>query len=175
MFGYWLVFVSGLYGVDQKPADIERCFWAVLLCTIGLGLNIGADVQKTTTLQLQDGLITSGYYARTRNPNYLGEIFIFFSFGILSSSFISWIYLLAAWIIVFGSGMMKKEISLMQKEGYKEYKQKSLILLPRISPDYWTNYKIYGGIFAAIALIYFVGGFLYIFGIKSPRKTYELY
>lgn len=175
LFGYWLVFLSGLINVDEKPADIERCFWAVLLCTMGVGLNIGADVQKTTTLSIQDGLITNGYFARTRNPNYLGEILIFFSFGILSRSFFSWLYLFICWIVIFGSGMMKKEISLMQKDGYKDYKNKSLLLLPRIYPDYWKNYKVYAGLLIFSSVVYFAGGLLYIFGIRSPRKTYELF
>jgi len=175
LLGYWIVFAVSLLGVDGSPAEIERCFWSILLHTVGIGLQIGADVQKTTTLQLQDGLITTGFFERTRNPNYLGELFVCFSIGMLSKSYLCWCYLIICWILVFGTGILKKEASLMQKEGYKEYKETSLILLPRLFPDKIKNYKVYGAIMAVILIIYIYGGFFKIFGIRTPRKIYELF
>ena len=124
---------------------------------------------------MRDGLITNGFFERTRNPNYLGELLICISLGMLSKSYLCWFYLFVCWIIVFGTGILKKESSLMQKEGYKAYKDKSLILLPRLFPDYKKNYYVYSGLLAGLSLLYMMGGFLYILGIKSPRKIYELY
>ena len=147
----------------------------MLLHTVGLGLLVGSDVQRTTTLSIKEGLITTGYFGRTRNPNYLGELMICLSYAVLSKSVFCWIYMFLIWIIVFGSNILKKEVSLMKKEGYADYKQHTLILLPRLFGDYKKNYRFFGGLFAFIFVLYLIGGFFYIFGIKSPRKTYELY
>ena len=40
-----------------------------------------ADVQKYFVLRAKRGLITDGLFSRSRNPNYLGEMFIYGSFA----------------------------------------------------------------------------------------------
>lgn len=169
------MFVTAVLKVDETPTEIERCFWAVLVHTVGIGLQIGSDVQKSVTLQLQEGLITTGFFEKSRNPNYLGELLICVSLAMLSKSYFCWFYLALCWVVVFGTGILKKESSLMQKEGFKEYQEKSLILFPRLFKDYSKNYLAYCGFLAGIGLICYTGGFLQLFGIRSPRKTYEIY
>jgi len=39
---------------------------------MGIILMVGSDYQKTTTLKKRKGLISTGFFSRTRNPNYLG-------------------------------------------------------------------------------------------------------
>ena len=63
--GYWIVFLAAVLKVDQTPTEIKRCYWAVLIHTVGIGLQIGSDVQKSTTLQIKDGLITNGFIEKT--------------------------------------------------------------------------------------------------------------
>jgi len=43
----------------------------------GIFLHYVSDAQKYFTLQARKGLITDGLFARTRNPNYLGENLIY--------------------------------------------------------------------------------------------------
>ena len=51
---------------------------------VGMFLHFAADAQKHYTLRLRPGLIDDGFSARTRNPNYLGEILIYLSYAIVS-------------------------------------------------------------------------------------------
>lgn len=44
---------------------------AVALFVFGIVLMIGSDAQKTLTLQVRKGLITTAFFQLCRNPNYL--------------------------------------------------------------------------------------------------------
>ena len=57
---------------------------APLLCISGVFLHYVSDAQKFFVLQLRKGLIQDGLFARTRNPNYLGEILIYGGFAVAS-------------------------------------------------------------------------------------------
>jgi len=57
---------------------------ATSIYTFGIFLYYVSDAQKFYTLRLQQGLIEDGLFARTRNPNYLGEILIYLAFALLS-------------------------------------------------------------------------------------------
>lgn len=120
---------------------------------------IGADTQKFTQLKYKKGLVKDGFFGRTRNPNYLGEILIYGGFGIIAADCLSWCILLLIWSVLFGTGVLQKELSYMRKEGWEDYKNSSLILLPRITADYWTNYAIYGGVTILAYIFYSIGGF----------------
>lgn len=141
----------------------ERVFWGIFSTVIGVCLMIGADTQKYIQLKFKKGLVRDGFFARTRNPNYLGEILIYGGFGIIAKDTISWIILLTFWTLLFGSGVLQKELSYMRKEGWEDYKNKSLILLPRLTADYWQNYFIYGGVALVVYLFYCLGGFFTLF------------
>ena len=127
---------------------------------------IGADTQKFTQIKLKKGLVSDGFFARTRNPNYLGEILIYGGFGIVAKDTCSWVILITIWLVLFSTGMLQKELSLMRKEGWEEYKQRSLILLPRITKDYWQNYIIYSGLAIVAYIVYCFGGFFGLLGLK---------
>ena len=123
--------------------------WAIISNVVGTFFMIGADVQKHTHLKLKKGLISDGFFAKTRNPNYFGEILIYASFGIISDSCAGWCILFTVWTILFGSSLLMKEKSFMKKDGWNQYKDQSLLLLPRLTQNYWLNYFIYG----ALALV----------------------
>lgn len=152
--------------MDYRHDEGERCFWAIFSTAIGVCLMIGADTQKYVQLKFKKGLINDGFFALTRNPNYLGEIMIYGGFGIMAKSALGWAILLTIWTVLFGTGMLKKELSLMKKPGWLEYKQRSLLLLPRLVPNYQQNYLIYGGIGLLSVLFYFAGGLFKTLGVK---------
>jgi Protein of unknown function (DUF1295) len=92
---------------------------------------IGGDAQKYYTLRLRPGLIDDGLFARTRNPNYLGEILIYTAFAGLSWHWLPFV-VLGAWVFgFFLRNMLAKDKSLARHPGFAAYKARSGLLLPR--------------------------------------------
>jgi protein-S-isoprenylcysteine O-methyltransferase Ste14 len=65
------------FGVHNPP--LIRIVLVVVMYSYGLYLMLGSDYQKNTTLAQKKGtfsgnlgLISTGFYEKTRNPNYLG-------------------------------------------------------------------------------------------------------
>ena len=116
----WMPFYTFCYA-SYGPEDNERVFWATALNIVGVLLMIGADIHKYVQLKLKSGLISDGLFARTRNPNYLGEIMIYLPFAIISKSTVSYIVLFTMWGVVFSTSMLQKELSFMRKEGWETY------------------------------------------------------
>lgn len=110
--------------------------WAVGLgvsiFTFGIFFHYVADAQKYYTLQLRPGLIDSGLFARTRNPNYLGEIMTYMGFAIISWHWIPFI-VNSAWIFgFFIRNMTKKDRSMSRLPGFAAYKARTGMLFPRL-------------------------------------------
>ena len=86
-------------------------------------------------------LIDEGYFAITRNPNYLGEMLLYGSFASLCPRYEPWVVLAFVWGTVFQTFMREKDASLRSKArrsvnnpgGFEEYHSKSGLLLPRLS------------------------------------------
>ena len=112
--------------------SIERMLVAGYMYIFGVVLMMISDAQKTFTLKIKKGLICTGLSGITRNPNYLGEIFLYLSFGVLAQSVYCYGFLIFVWVVLFGTNMKRKDKSLMKKEGWKKYSQKSYLLLPKI-------------------------------------------
>jgi steroid 5-alpha reductase family enzyme len=70
----------------SRHVSLQPWVFGFALCcyTVGIFLHYVGDAQKYYTLRLRSGLIEDGLFARTRNPNYLGETLIYISFAILS-------------------------------------------------------------------------------------------
>lgn len=132
--------------------------WAIISNVVGVSLMIGSDVQKYTQLKLKKGLITDCFFSRTRNPNYLGEILIYLSFGIMSKNCISYYILGLVWSTLFLSSMLMKDLSFMKKDGWKQYEKQTLILLPRLFENYILNYICYFFVGVLIRWVYLRGG-----------------
>ncbi len=136
----WL-FALGLYWIapvmlvtrryEAAPAVLGA---ATLLYAIGVVLMVSADAQKYFTLRLRKGLITDGLFARTRNPNYLGEMMLYASFAIVSGHWAPWIVLAWVWGGVFFPNMLRKDASLSRHPGWAAYKASTGLLLPRLLP-----------------------------------------
>ena len=163
---YWYIPYATIVNSQTQEVTPERMFWAVFSTTIGVCLMIGADAQKFIQLKFKKGLVSDGFFALTRNPNYLGEVLIYGGFGIMANDCIAWVILTTVWTILFGTGMLRKELSFMKKAGWTEYKNSSLLFLPRLTSDYLQNYLIYGAVFSLAYLFYLQGGLFRVLGVK---------
>jgi protein-S-isoprenylcysteine O-methyltransferase Ste14 len=132
---YWVfpwLLISGVLGPahpQPTPALMAAC---IVIFTIGLTLMIGADAQKNATLAARPGLITTGFYARMRHPNYLGEMAIYASFALMVRHWIPWIILGAIWTFVFLTNIAAQELSLSRYPEWDQYRRRSGLLLPRV-------------------------------------------
>ena len=106
-----------------EPGKIRK-WLSLFLYIVGVCLTLTADGQKNFILKHvkeRPLLITDGLFARTRNPNYLGEMMLYSSFATLTNHWISYSIILWAFLTIFPARMFQKEISLKQKPGYREY------------------------------------------------------
>ena len=99
------------------------------LYILGMFLHYVSDAQKYFTLQLRPGLITNGFFARTRNPNYLGELFIYFSYALMARHWLPFV-VLAFWVTNFFFRMKKKDRSLSRFEEFEAYRTRASLLFP---------------------------------------------
>jgi protein-S-isoprenylcysteine O-methyltransferase Ste14 len=132
---YWVLpwlLISPALGPDHPqptPALMAAC---VVIFTVGLTLMIGADAQKNATLAARPGLVTTGFYARMRHPNYLGEMLIYGSFALLVRHWIPWVILGFIWTFVFMTNIAAQEVSLSRHPGWAAYKARTGLLLPKL-------------------------------------------
>lgn len=132
---YWVLpwlLVSGAAGPPERPAWLLAV--AVSGHTVGLALMLGADAQRYFTLRERAGLITDGFFARTRNPNYLGEMMIYGSYGLLAAHWVAGAILAWVWLGLFLPNMLVKDASLSRYSGWAAWKARTGLLLPRVRP-----------------------------------------
>jgi protein-S-isoprenylcysteine O-methyltransferase Ste14 len=137
-YGIFVFLVLGLYWIApwllisqriEPPAVIIAA--AVMLNMVGVMLHYGSDAQKYFTLKYKRGLITEGFFARSRNTNYLGELMIYSGFALLTVSWIGFIGIAAFFIGAFIPNMIKKDKSLARYPEFNNYKKKSGLLFPK--------------------------------------------
>lgn len=131
---YWVaptLLVTGALGVGA-----ERSGWLLGVCvlvhTLGLALMVGADAQKFFTLRLERGLITTGFFARVRHPNYLGEVMIYGSYALLVGHWLPWVVLGFVWGVVFATNIAVKEASMSRYPEWEGYRRRTGLILPKI-------------------------------------------
>ena len=117
---------------SQKSVSSPIIAASISINIIGVFLHFASDAQKYFTLRIQKELIKDGFFKRIRNTNYLGEILIYLSFAILSMSYIPFAILALFFFVVFLPRMIKKDKSLTKYSSFKEYKQISGLLFPKI-------------------------------------------
>jgi steroid 5-alpha reductase family enzyme len=143
--GIFTFFVIGLYWIapfilissGSQPLPVLM-FSAVFINLLGIFLHYGSDAQKYYTLKYKTGLITEGFFARSRNPNYLGEVLIYVSFAILAQHWIPFLILGAVFAGIFVPNMLKKDKSLSRYPEFEAYKARSGLLLPKLFPTVQT-------------------------------------
>ena len=117
---------------SQKTVSSPVIAASISINIIGVFLHFASDAQKYFTLRIQKELIKDGFFKKIRNTNYLGEILIYLSFAILSMSYIPFVILALFFFVVFLPRMVKKDKSLTKYSSFKEYKQLSGLLFPKI-------------------------------------------
>lgn len=136
----WLLIFLPLGGYYVAPwllisRHVQLQPWAigglVAVFVLGVFLHYVSDAQKFFTLRQKPGLITDGLFSRTRNPNYLGEILIYASFGGMSVHWLPFV-VLGGWCVFFVRNMLLKDRSLARHPGYEEYRRRTGLLLPKL-------------------------------------------
>ncbi len=122
----WLLISSGA----EAPGWVVGL--SVALCAFGTLLHYGADAQKHFVLSARPGLITDGFFARTRNPNYLGEILLYAGFAVLSMHWVPWLVNAFYWGVVFVPNMRKKDASMSRYPEWEAYVARTGLLLPKL-------------------------------------------
>jgi protein-S-isoprenylcysteine O-methyltransferase Ste14 len=125
---YWIAPV--LIITQRIEAPTWMLFVATLTYVLGVVLMMTSDAQKYFTLQAKRGLITTGLFARTRHPNYLGEMMLYGSFALLAQHWAPWAVLAWVWSSLFVPNMLRKEASMSRYPEWQAYKARSGFLLP---------------------------------------------
>lgn len=127
---YWIApWLIVSQGIEQGHAYTAAC---VALYAFGVFLHFSADMQKHTALKARPGtLITDGLFARTRNPNYLGELFIYVGFGALTAHWAPALVILVFFVAVWLPNMRKKDRSLSRYAEFGEYAARTGLMFPR--------------------------------------------
>ena len=125
---YWIAPV--LVVTRRIEAPVWSLFLATLIYALGVVVMMASDAQKFFTLEVKKGLITSGFFARVRHPNYLGEMMIYGSFALLSMHWLPWVVLAWVWLGVFVPNMLRKEASMSRYPQWQAYRARSGMLLP---------------------------------------------
>ncbi|PBJ07976.1 isoprenylcysteine carboxylmethyltransferase family protein [Flavobacterium sp. ACN6] len=99
--------------------------------TLGIFMHYVSDAQKHYTLRLQKGIIDDGLFARTRNPNYLGEILIYASYALLSWHWLPFV-ILGCWTAYFFRNMRSKDRSMSRHAAFTVYKKRTGMLFPKL-------------------------------------------
>jgi protein-S-isoprenylcysteine O-methyltransferase Ste14 len=131
---YWLfpwLLISGVLG-PRLPAPGWLLALAVGVHTLGLAVMVAADAQKNFLLRVRSGLIQDGLFARTRNPNYLGEMMVYAAYALLVRHWLPWLVLGIIWSLVFLPYMLMKEASLSRYPEWAAYRARTGLLLPRL-------------------------------------------
>jgi len=115
----------------QKPIPAGLIAASISINIIGVFLHFASDSQKYFSLKLKKDLISDGFFKKSRNTNYLGEILIYTSFAMLSLSPIPFIILSIFFIVIFIPRMIKKDKSLSKYESFGEYKKFSGFIFPK--------------------------------------------
>jgi steroid 5-alpha reductase family enzyme len=132
---YWLAPFLLISSAVEVPAPIVAA--AIALNILGVFLHYVSDAQKYFTLRYHQGLIDEGFFARSRNTNYLGELLIYGSFALLSMHWQPFLVLAGFFIAIFLPNMRRKDESLSRYDNFEAYRERSGLLFPKLgSPQH---------------------------------------
>ena len=132
---YWIspwIIVSGYF---NKGVMVEVPLWmislAIFLFGMGVFLHFSSDMQKHTSLKLRPGnLIVDGFFSKSRNINYFGELLIYTSFAILSMHWVPFVVLFIFILLIWVPNIIKKDKSLSRYDNFEDYRNRSNIFWP---------------------------------------------
>ena len=125
---YWVI--AYLTIKNKYFLSNSRLLVCVSIHTLGCVLMMSSDSQKYFTLKYQPGLISTGWFKKIRNINYLGEMMIYGSYAGVSQSWISWMILITIWTLLFIPNIINKDTRNFKKNGGAEYFRTSWSLIP---------------------------------------------
>ena len=105
---------------------------AGMIFVIGVFYHFVSDMQKHVTLTLKKGLFMDGLWARSRNPNYFGELLIYGSFSSLAMHWIPMAVLCLFVSVIWIPNMIKKDRSLSRYPDFETYKKQSGWMFPKL-------------------------------------------
>jgi protein-S-isoprenylcysteine O-methyltransferase Ste14 len=105
---------------------------ATIAYALGVVLMVGSDAQKYFVLKERKGLITDGFFARVRNPNYLGEMMLYGSFAAVAGHWQPCAVLAWVWLGIFTPNILMKEAR-MSRHGkiWDSYTKRAGMLFPK--------------------------------------------
>lgn len=157
---YWMI--SGTHNRDPSP---ERIFVAIQMYCTGVVFMVLTDAQKYLVLRERKGLITHCMTGWSRNMNYLGEMLLYGSFGVLCQCTEAWLIYAYVWGGIFVLRMSLKDYSLSMKPDWPEYKAKTWFYLPKLYNS---------GAISVFLYTVFFGGAYWTFthgGIEATAKS----
>jgi len=131
---YWIspwIIVSGYFNNDYM-ITVPNWLISIAIFLFGLGVffHFSSDMQKYTALKLNPGnLISDGLFKKSRNINYVGELFIYLSFALLSMHWIPILVLAIFILCVWVPNMIKKDKSLSKYPKFNDYKNNTRLFL----------------------------------------------
>jgi protein-S-isoprenylcysteine O-methyltransferase Ste14 len=129
---YWIApWIVVSQRVEASPAVLA---FAGILYAVGVVVMMASDAQKHFTLKVRRGLITTGFFARVRHPNYLGEMMLYAAFAVVAGHWVPWAVLAWVWGGVFSANIVAKERSMARYPEWPDYVARSGLLLPRVLP-----------------------------------------
>ncbi len=134
---YWVAPYILISSGTEPPIPLVAA--AICLNIFGVFLHYSSDAQKYYTLKYKPGLITEGFFARCRNTNYLGEMFIYISFAILAQHWLPFLILGGFFALIFIPNILKKDKSLSRHLEFTEYKTNSGLIIPQLWGDNFLN------------------------------------
>lgn len=126
---YWLAPILIVADDTQQPPWLLA--GAAIAYALGVVLMMASDAQKHFTLAERRGLITTGFFARVRHPNYAGEMVLYASFAVVAGHVAPWLVLAWVWLGLFVPNMLGKEASMSRYPQWPSYKARTGMLLPR--------------------------------------------
>ncbi|MBT8059146.1 MAG: DUF1295 domain-containing protein [Gammaproteobacteria bacterium] len=124
---YWLF--PWLFLTRATPPSNELLFVAVAIHSWGITWMIAADCQKYFQLKYRKGLMTTGMFRYTRNPNFFGEILIYLAYALLAGHWLTWVVFIYA-ASYFYVRMLVKDGSISRYPEWADYAARSSRLLP---------------------------------------------
>ena len=104
---------------------------SISVTILGVFYHYVSDAHKYAVLKIKTALITDGLFARTRNPNYFGEMLIYLGFAMLAQHWIP-LLALAYWWTFFVRNMLQKDKSMSRYPEFAEWKKKTGLVIPKL-------------------------------------------